>query len=355
MKNIVPAVVSIIVGFAISSFALNKYMDIDPKNSNPTIELTQTDNETSASLDDTSNEDSSTTEAETPIEEETSTENLTEENNESSTEKELANTETEDSDVSTEEKVETPTEDEATEVPETEDTTEVASIDLDKIQDSYDNWSTYTKQNIDLMSTYVPIDDKGAKVEKGIFLTLLRTGAYIPVKSESKGKTQYTLTNIEESADEKIKKSIVGKATVAHKYFKMEGKRLPAYEFVDLKGKSHNKADTKGKILVLKCWFINCKVCVEEFPQLNALVEKYKGDKIEFVSLAFDEKDKLIEFLKTKDFKYVTIPEQKNYMSKKLKVKQYPTHLIVDANGRIIKMVNNVKTLTAELSRITGK
>ena len=40
---------------------------------------------------------------------------------------------------------------------------------------------------------------------------------------------------------------------------------------------------------------------------------------------------------------------------KKLKVKQYPTHLIVDSRGVIIKMVSNVKTLTYELNRILGK
>ncbi len=348
MKNIVPALVSIIVGFAISSFALNKYMDVDTKNSNPTIELTQVDDEPAASLDQDTSEEIPATEIE-DSNENLSTENLTEEGNDITSDENIAGDDENLADTS-----EKSDESEALEVESSNDEP-IVNIAIDKIQDSYDNWRAYTKGNIDLMSTYVPIDDKGAKVEKGIFLNLLRTGAYIPVKSENKGKIEYKLTNFKESTDDKIKKAIVGKATVAYKYFKMEGKKLPTYDFVDLKGKSHNKADTKGKILVLKCWFINCKVCVEEFPQLNALVEKYKNDKIEFVSLAFDEKDKLVEFLKTKDFKYVTVPEQKKYMSKKLKVKQYPTHLIVDANGRIIKMVNNVKTLTSELSRITGK
>ncbi|MGG6230256.1 TlpA family protein disulfide reductase [Tenacibaculum sp. SDUM215027] len=238
----------------------------------------------------------------------------------------------------------------------TEDSsTDSFSVDTEDIQKSFDNWEAYTKGNIDLMSTFIPMDDKGAIMEKGIFLTLLRTGAYIPIKSEKDGKVQYQLTGIDDSSNEKIKKSIVSKASIAHQYFKMEGKKLPNYNFVDLNGNAHNKADTKGKLLVLKCWFITCKVCVEEFPELNKLVDKYKDEKIEFVSLAFDKKDELIKFLETKEFKYPTIPEQKDYMTKKLKVKQYPTHLIIDSNGIIIKMVNNVKTLTSELERIMGK
>lgn len=229
------------------------------------------------------------------------------------------------------------------------------STEINSILKSFDNWNTYTKKNIDLMSTFTPIDNKGALMNKGMFLTLLRSKSFIPFKSEKDGEIQYKLIDIKNSTDEKIKKSIASKATIAHQYFKMEGKKLPAYNFIDLKGKSHNKEDTKGKIIVLKCWFITCKVCVEEFPQLNNLVDKYKNDNIDFISLAFDEKEKLIKFLKTKDFKYVTVPNQKKYMSKKLKVKQYPTHLIINADGVIIKMVSNVKTLTYELERFLDK
>ncbi|WP_299162176.1 TlpA disulfide reductase family protein [uncultured Tenacibaculum sp.] len=289
MKNIVPAVLSIIIGFSVSLFALNNYSGESLiKSGTKATKKTETTKKTKPSSKKKSKETSK-------------------------------------------------------------------DVNLNDIQGSFDNWNTYTKKNIDLMSTFIPIDEKGAKTGKAIFLNSLRTGAYIPIKSEVKGKTQYKLTNLEKSTDGKIRKSIMGKANVAYQYFKREGKKLPKYDFVDLKGNSHNKADTKDKILVLKCWFINCKVCVEEFPQLNALVDKYKDDNIEFVSLAFDEKDKLVEFLKTKSFKYATVPEQKKYMSKKLKVKQYPTHLIVDSDGVILKMVNNVKTLTSELELIMNK
>lgn len=225
----------------------------------------------------------------------------------------------------------------------------------DSIQESFESWTTYSKENIDLMSTFKALDENGEKIGKGIFLNLLRIGSYLPKKVEKVNEVYYQLIPLGKTTDEKIKKSIQSLATMANHYFSMEGKKLPDYNFVDLQGVSYNKENTKGKVLVLKCWFITCKTCVEEFPQLNELVDTYKDKNVVFVSLAFDEKDKLIEFLKTKTFKYATIPLQKDYMSKELKVKQYPTHLIVDSNGVILKMVNNVHTLTLELDRIMNQ
>ncbi|CAM1373413.1 TlpA family protein disulfide reductase [Tenacibaculum xiamenense] len=226
---------------------------------------------------------------------------------------------------------------------------------LESVQESFESWDTYSKSNIDLMSSFQPLDEDGKTISKGMFLSLLRTGLFLPNNELKAGKKAYQLVPLNKSADEKIKKNITSLATTANHYYRMEGKKLPDYNFVSLKGEAFNKKDTKGKVVVIKCWFITCKVCVEEFPELNKLVDKYQDRNVVFVSLAFDKKDKLEEFLKTKEFKYPTVPSQKEYMVKKLKLKQYPTHIIVDSNGIIIKMVSNVHTLASELDRIKGK
>ena len=35
---------------------------------------------------------------------------------------------------------------------------------------------------------------------------------------------------------------------------------------------------TKGKIVVMNCWYITCSMCVKEMPELNKLVKKYKNN-----------------------------------------------------------------------------
>ncbi len=55
-----------------------------------------------------------------------------------------------------------------------------------------------------------------------------------------------------------IRNTIKQMALTEIAHFNMEGKELPDYNFIDLNGNAYNKTTTKGKILVIKCWFIRC-------------------------------------------------------------------------------------------------
>ena len=102
----------------------------------------------------------------------------------------------------------------------------------------------------------------------------------------------------------------------------------------------------------MKCWFIHCVACVREFPECNKLVDENANRKdILFISLASDSKKDLTKFLKTKQFKYAAIPETDNYMTAKLNIDEYPTHLLIDKTGKIIKVVNSIEELEPFLKK----
>ena len=42
-----------------------------------------------------------------------------------------------------------------------------------------------------------------------------------------------------------------------------EGQAFPSFNMLDLKGKRYDNQNTRGKILVLKTWFIRYHACVE--------------------------------------------------------------------------------------------
>lgn len=132
----------------------------------------------------------------------------------------------------------------------------------------------------------------------------------------------------------------------------MEGQQIPEFNFTDLNGNKYNTTTTKGKILLLKCWFINCIACVKEFPECNKLVDDYKDrNDVLFISLASDTRNELKKFLNTKVFKYAVIPQMDNYMTNQLNINMYPTHLLVGRTGKIIKVANSVEELEPFLKK----
>lgn len=225
------------------------------------------------------------------------------------------------------------------------------NIDVNTIQQNVDDWKKYFKKNIEFSDDFTPVGIDDEKIEKSVFFQQLKTGKFIPVKLESED-VYYKLFPIAENTPEKIGKHIRSNASTAYQYYNMEGVKLPNFEFVDLDSVTYNNQNMIGKVMVIKCWFISCRICVEEFPELNKIVENYKSkEDVKFVSLAFDTPEKLEKFLEKKVFKYATVANQQNFMMKDLKVKRYPTHLIIDKEGKIYKMVDNVHALEKALEK----
>lgn len=210
----------------------------------------------------------------------------------------------------------------------------------------FTTWYTYAYYNTRLSQDFVGLDVDSSIIKKGDFLNLLSTGNFVPIKTTVQNNLPfyklYRFSNL--SLD--IQRTIKQMALTEIEHSKMEGKELPDYNFTDLNRQTYSKSSTKGKIIVLKCWFIHCVACVKEFPELNKLVEEYKNrNDMQFVSLAMDSKDELTLFLKTKEFKYAVVPQQKKFMFEKLKIMSYPTHILIGKDGKIVKVVNSIDEL----------
>jgi peroxiredoxin len=220
-------------------------------------------------------------------------------------------------------------------------------VDLNELETDFIKWWNYHSNEISLTNEFIGLNEVSDTINKKDFLTKLTSGNYIVIKLESKDENNlYKLHTLNPKSNKSIKNTIINESFINLKHFDMEGVNFPEFNFMDLKGNNFSNENLKGKIVVFKTWFINCQACVEEFPELNDLVEKNKNNKeIVFISLAIDEKDKLVSFLKRKDFKYEIIPNQKDFIVKKLKLTAFPTHIVVDKNGVIIKVVNKSSEL----------
>ncbi len=124
------------------------------------------------------------------------------------------------------------------------------------------------------------------------------------------------------------------------------GKKISLFKSTDINNKKINLKDEKGKIIVLNFWFINCAPCRMEMPDLNDLVEKYKGnDSVLFIAVALDTRSDIKDFLKKMPFNYTIIHEGR-YLSDKYGIKSYPTHVIVDTEGKVYFHTSGLATNT---------
>lgn len=212
---------------------------------------------------------------------------------------------------------------------------------------------TYQEENVRLSEDFTALDTDSENITKESFLNLLSSGDYLPLRLISKDSlSYYQLYKLDASTNKDIRLTLISWGSRELALFKLEGSTFPDFNFVDLEGNVYTRETTKGKILVLKCWYIGCKACVKEMPELNDMVNLYKNRKdILFVSLAFDNKDALTAFLKKKTFIYSVVPDQEDFMRDVLSLHMYPTHFIVNKQGLITKVVNEGKALAAALKK----
>lgn len=224
-------------------------------------------------------------------------------------------------------------------------------VDFKNIEKNSMQWWTYHYNNIVLSSNFIAIDDSSKIISKGEFLKKLTSGDFIPLKLISEDSIlRYKLFKLDQTSDADIRSTIKNTSFTEYAHFLMEGKNFPKFNFKDLTGIEYNNENTKGKIVILKCWFIACKACVAEFPELNELVLKYPNrNDILFISLALDSKEELNQFLSQKIFNYATIADQKQFIRSELGISSYPTHLIIDRSGKIIKVVNRAGEMISAL------
>ena len=112
----------------------------------------------------------------------------------------------------------------------------------------------------------------------------------------------------------------------------MLGKEALPFSVTDILGNSYSIENLKGKVIVINFWFVECKPCVMEIPELNKLVDKFKGEVVVFLVFATNDKSKIESFLKSKTFNYNLIAGS-GEIANSYTVKAFPTHLIIDKNS----------------------
>ena len=87
--------------------------------------------------------------------------------------------------------------------------------------------------------------------------------------------------------------------------------RRPEITLADRDGKPRALSEWDGKALVINFWATWCAPCRREIPMLNALAGEYRGQGVEFIGIAVDFRDDVLDYLQKTPIDYtVLIGEQ---------------------------------------------
>ncbi len=100
----------------------------------------------------------------------------------------------------------------------------------------------------------------------------------------------------------------------------------------DMKGNKIKISDFIGKVVVINFWFIACKPCTMEMPELNHVAAEYAGKDVVFLGVALDEAKALKKFLKEHPFDY-RICAKSDQFANEMKVMSFPTHFVIGRDG----------------------
>lgn len=173
----------------------------------------------------------------------------------------------------------------------------------------------------------------GEKVEKSEVMNYLAMLEYMPALYIDDKNNPKAL--VFEKATEEVMQSKIELFESAPGSDFMIKEFAPDFRLNNLEGNQVNLSDLKGEVVLLNFWFVGCKPCIMEMPELNELVEEFESQGVNFLAIGLDNPERISKFLEKHQFSYNLLPNGRR-VANQYKISSYPTHLLLDRDGKVI-------------------
>ncbi len=118
------------------------------------------------------------------------------------------------------------------------------------------------------------------------------------------------------------------------------GSKAPNFLGRTLDGKVFRLNKSEGKLKVVNFWWVFCKPCVVEMPELIELEKKYTDVKFIFVHVYAKDNDKIPGFLKNLGITPSTVVLGNSKLLTLYKFQALPHTVVLDSNNKILLVLS---------------
>jgi len=145
------------------------------------------------------------------------------------------------------------------------------------------------------------------------------------------------------------------KAAGAKRRLESVGKRI-TLRGRDLRGRTVDLANYRGKIVLVQYWATWCEPCITDMARIKELLAKYTKRGFAVVGVSLDsQRSDVVHFLKTNRIPWQQVYEPgglESRMANEMGILTLPTMLLVDEKGRVINRSIHVTELDSELKKL---
>jgi thiol-disulfide isomerase/thioredoxin len=124
------------------------------------------------------------------------------------------------------------------------------------------------------------------------------------------------------------------------------GDRVADFAFTDFAGAEHHLSDFSGKYVLLDFWATWCQPCLKESPDLKQARERFQARGLVIIGMNSDKKQQNAQrFVRENNIPWLqaSAASTKQVLRHVLKVKWYPTLILVGPQGRILAVSEGEK------------
>ncbi len=138
---------------------------------------------------------------------------------------------------------------------------------------------------------------------------------------------------------------------IERSYLSSLGTLFPNFTFSS--NTSQRLSSYYGKPIFINFWYTSCPPCIAEIPVLNKFQEQYE-DQMTFIAITFEPDESVKEFLEYSPFNFIFHVNERE-IQKTLKLDSYPSNIILNSDGEIIRIFGGVPYKIIDGQRVIGE